>query len=74
MSKNLVKEIILTDAKLVYVTKNSYLNYTKIMLHKIKFIKYFINKRKFKFIYDVPAKTVCRSRVQYDKIEFSGYR
>ncbi|EGR34560.1 PH domain protein, partial [Ichthyophthirius multifiliis] len=70
--KDCIKEIILTNIRLVYVTKNSLLNYQKIMLHKIKKIEYNKYRNQFIFYYDVPVKTFCLRKVSYDKLQYSN--
>ncbi|EAR98069.2 PH domain protein, putative (macronuclear) [Tetrahymena thermophila SB210] len=57
--KNIESQIILSDIRIVYVKKHSSIAYKKIMLHKIKKIKYDESSKKMKIKMHVPVKKVC---------------
>ncbi|KAL4465070.1 hypothetical protein ABPG72_009448 [Tetrahymena utriculariae] len=57
--KNIESQIILSDIRIVYVKKHSSITYKKIMLHKIKKIKYDEASKKMKIKMHVPVKKVC---------------
>lgn len=58
-NKKIEAEIILSDIRIVYVKKHSSIAYKKVMLHKVRSIRYDAKHKRIRIKMHVPVNSTC---------------